>query len=169
MRGTAAATGSLFSSVDLEDRISVGHPLREVRRIVNEALTSLDAEFDLLHSAEGRPSIAPERLLRASLIQILFSVRSERQRMEQMRYNLLFRWFVGLGIDDPVWVATVFTKNRDRLLTTDMARKVLAAILAHASQVDPETVGERMRERARAVGEPQGIGLAQAFLSIIIE
>jgi transposase len=82
-----------------------------------------------LRDFEGRPSIAPERLMRASLIQILFSVRSERQLMEQMQYNLLFRWFVGLGIDDPVWVPTVFTKNRDRLLTTEMSRKFLAAIL----------------------------------------
>ena len=92
---------------------------------------ALDAEFDRLYSAEGRPSIAPERLIRAKLIQILFSVRSELQLMEQMQYNLLFRWFVGLGIDDPLWVPTVFTKNRDRLLTTEMSRKVLAAILAH--------------------------------------
>lgn len=99
--------------------------------MVNEALTSLDAEFEALYADFGRPSIAPERLIRASLIQILFSVRSERQLMEQMQYNLLFRWFVGLGIDDPVWVPTVFTKNRDRLLTTDMSRKVMAAILAH--------------------------------------
>jgi len=98
---------------------------------VDEALASLDAEFDRLYAAEGRPSIAPERLMRASLIQILFSVRSERQLMEQMRYNLLFRWFVGLGIDDAVRVATVFTKNRDRLLTTEMSRKFLAAVLAH--------------------------------------
>ena len=131
MRGTDEVTGSLFSYVDLEERIPAGHPLRKVRRIVNDALTSLDAEFDRLYSAEGRPSIAPERLLRASLLQILFSVRSERQLMEQMQYNLLFRWFVGLGIDDPVWVPTVFSKNRDRLLTTDIARKFLAAILAH--------------------------------------
>ena len=131
MRGTDEMTESLFSYVDVEERIPVRHPLRKVRQIVNEALTSLDAEFDRLYSAEGRPSIAPERLLRASLIQILFSVRSERQLMEQMQYNLLFRWFVGLGIDDPVWVPTVFSKNRDRLLTTDMSRKVLTAILAH--------------------------------------
>jgi transposase len=131
MRGTDETTGSLFSYVDLEERIPARHPLRQVRQIVNNALTSLDAEFDRLYSAEGRPSIAPERLLRASLIQILFSVRSERQLMEQMQFNLLFRWFVGLGIDDPVWVPTVFTKNRDRLLSTDMSRKFLAAILAH--------------------------------------
>ena len=105
--------------------------MRKIRQIVNDALASLDGEFGQLYSDEGRPSIAPERLLRASLIQILFSVRSERQLMEQMQYNLMFRWFVGLGIDDPVWVPTVFTKNRDRLLTTDIARKFLAAILAH--------------------------------------
>jgi len=131
MRGRDEASGSLFSYVDLEERIPARHPLRKIRQIVNDALASLDAELDRLYSAEGRPSIAPERLIRASLIQILFSIRSERQLMEQMRYNLLFRWFVGLGIDDPVWVPTVFTKNRDRLLTTEMSRKLLAAILAH--------------------------------------
>ena len=131
MRGTDQKSGSLFSYVDLEDRIPSSHPLRKIRQIVNDALASLDDDFDRLYSAEGRPSIAPERLLRGSLIQILFSVRSERQLMEQMQYNLMFRWFVGLGIDDPVWVPTVFTKNRDRLLTTDIARRFLAAILAH--------------------------------------
>ena len=131
MRGTDQISGSLFSYVDIEDRIPARHPLRQVKRIVDDALVSLDAEFARLYAAEGRPSIPPERLMRASLIQILFSVRSERQLMEQMQYNLLFRWFVGLGVDDAVWVPTVFTKNRDRLLTTDMSRKFLAAILAH--------------------------------------
>jgi transposase len=131
MRGTDEAAGSLFSYVDLEQRVPAQHPLRLIRRIVNDALASLDAEFDALYTDFGRPSIAPERLIRAGLLQILFSIRSERQLMEQMDYNLLFRWFVGLGIDDPVWVPTVFTKNRDRLLTTDMSRKVMAAILAH--------------------------------------
>ena len=131
MRGTDKASGSLFSYVDLEARIPARHPLRKIRQVVNEALIGLDAEFEALYTDFGRPSIAPERLMRASLIQILFSVRSERQLMEQMHYNLLFRWFVGLGIDDPVWVPTVFSKNRDRLLTTEMSRKVMAAILAH--------------------------------------
>jgi transposase len=131
MRGQDEQTGSMFSYVDLEEHIPAGHPLRKIRDFVNAALAALDAEFAKLYSADGRPSIAPERLLRAALIQILFSIRSERQLMEQMQYNLLFRWFVGLGIDDPVWVPTVFTKNRDRLLNTDIARKVLAAILAH--------------------------------------
>ena len=131
MRGMDETSGSLFSYVDLEGRIPAQHPLRKIRQVVNDALASLDAEFEALYTDFGRPSIPPERLIRASLIQILFSVRSERQLMEQMQYNLMFRWFVGLGIDDPVWVATVFTKNRDRLLTTDMSRKVMAAILAH--------------------------------------
>ncbi len=131
MRGTDETSGSLFSYVDLEARIPARHPLRKIRQVVNDALVSLDAEFAALYADFGRPSIAPERLIRASLLQILFSVRSERQLMEQMQYNLLFRWFVGLGIDDQVWVPTVFTKNRDRLLTTEMSRKVMAAILAH--------------------------------------
>ncbi|WP_283180193.1 IS5 family transposase [Gemmobacter sp. 24YEA27] len=131
MRGTDETSGSLFSYVDLEDRIPPRHPLRKIRQVVNDALASLDGEFEQLYIGFGRPSIAPERLIRASLIQILYSVRSERQLMEQMQYNLLFRWFVGLGIDDDVWVPTVFTKNRDRLLNTEMSRKVMAAILAH--------------------------------------
>jgi transposase len=103
MRGTDETSGSLFSYVDLEERIPSRHPLRKIRQIVNDALASLDSDFEVLYSAESRPSIAPERLLRASLIQILFSVRSERQLMEQMQYNLMFRWFVGLGINDAVW------------------------------------------------------------------
>jgi transposase len=131
MRGSDERNGSLFSYVDLEERIPPRHPLRKILAIVNDALAMLNGEFAKLYAADGRPSIAPERLLRACLIQILFSIRSERQLMEQMHYNLLFRWFVGLGIDDPVWVATVFTKNRDRLLNTEIARKFLAAILAH--------------------------------------
>lgn len=131
MRGTDETSGSLFSYVDVEERIPARHPLRKIRQVVNDALASLDAEFEALYIDFGRPSIPPERLIRASLLQILFSVRSERQLMEQMDYNLMFRWFVGLGIDDPVWVPTVFTKNRDRLLTTEMSRKVMAAILAH--------------------------------------
>jgi transposase len=130
MRGSDERSEALFSYVNLEERVPVRHPLRLIRAIVNAALARLDGAFAGLYACEGRPSIAPERLLRAALIQILFSIRSERQLMEQMQYNLLFRWFVGLGIDDPVWVPTVFSKNRDRLLTTDIARQFLAAILA---------------------------------------
>ena len=103
MRGTDEASGALFSYVDLEERVPARHPLRLIRRIVNDALASLDAEFGALYADFGHPSIAPERLIRASLLQILFSIRSERQLMEQLDDNLLFRWFVGLGIDDPVW------------------------------------------------------------------
>ena len=131
MRGSDQKTGSLFSYVNLEERVPARHPLRKIKSVVDAALTSLDADFSALYADEGRPSIAPERLLRAALVQILFSIRSERQLMEQLEYNLLFRWFVGMSIDEPVWVPTVFTKNRDRLLTTDMSQKLMTAILAH--------------------------------------
>lgn len=131
MRGTDETRGPLFSYVDLEDRIPAHHPLRKIRQVVNDALASLDADFSAVYVDFGRPSIAPERLIRASLIQILFSIRSERQLMEQMRYSLLLRWFGGLGIDDAVWVPTVFSKNRDRLLNCEMLGKAMSAILAH--------------------------------------
>ncbi len=131
MRGSDQHTGWLFSSVNLDERIPRRHPLRKIKSILDAALASLDADLEQLYAGEGRPSIAPERLLRASLVQILFSIRCERQLMEQLQYNLLLGWFVGLSIDEPVWVATVFTKNRDRLLNTEMAQKLLAAILAH--------------------------------------
>jgi transposase len=130
MRGSDEQNGSLFSYVNLEERVPARHPLRKIKAVVDPALASLDADFNALYAGDGRPSIAPERLLRAALVQILFSIRSERQLMEQLEYNLLFRWFVGLSIDEPVWVPTVFSKNRDRLLTTDIARKLMAAILA---------------------------------------
>src|SRR5919106_122264 len=103
MRGSDERSGSLFSYVDLEGRVPVKHPLRTIRTLVNEVLASLDAEFAHLYEGTGRQSVAPERLLRASLLQAFYSVRSERQLMEQIDYNLLFRWFVGLGVDDPVW------------------------------------------------------------------
>jgi transposase/IS5 family transposase len=131
MRGSDSQTGSLFSYVSLEERIPARHPLRKIKLVVDAALADLDAELAPLYAAGGRPSIAPERLLRAALVQILFSIRSETQLMEQLQYNLLFRWFVGLSIDEAVWVATVFTKNRDRLLNADIARKLMTAILAH--------------------------------------
>lgn len=135
MRGSDRQSGSLFSYVNLEDRVPARHPLRKIKSVVDGALLTLDADFATLYAADGRPSIAPERLIRASLVQILFSVRSERQLMEQLEYNLLFRWFVGLSIDDGVWVPTVFTKNRNRLLNTEMAQKLMAAILAHEQVV----------------------------------
>src|SRR5262245_52040635 len=131
MRGSDLRTGELFSYVDLEQRVPESHPLRLIRCIVNQVLAALDGEFGKLYAAEGRPSIAPERLLRALLLQAFYSIRSERQLMEQLHYNLLYRWFVGLGVDDRVWVPTVFTKNRDRLLEAEVARKFLAELLAH--------------------------------------
>ena len=131
MRGSDTRSGEMFSYVDLEQRVPAKHPLRKIRQLVNDVLANLDAEFAGLYSAFGRESIPPERLLRALLLQALFTIRSERQLMEQLDYNLLFRWFVGLGIDDPVWVPTVFTKNRDRLLDADVAAKFMAQLLAH--------------------------------------
>ena len=130
MRGSDARSGSLFSYVDLESRVPVKHPLRVIKGIVDDVLVALDADFARLYEGTGRQSIAPERLLRASLLQAFYSVRSERQLMEQLDYNLLFRWFVGLGVDDPVWDVTVFTKNRDRLLDGEIAAKFLRAVLA---------------------------------------
>ena len=132
MRGSDAVTGALFSYLDLEDRVPADHPLRVIRAVVNEVLRALDADFGAMYSDFGRQSIPPERLLRGSLIQAFYTVRSERQLMEQLDYNLLFRWFVGLGIDDPVWDHSTYSKNRDRLLEADIAKKFLAAILAHS-------------------------------------
>jgi transposase len=131
MRGSDERSGELFSYVDLEDRVPAGHPLRLIRRIVNEVLVALDGEFTKLYGDSGRPSIAPERLLRALLLQVFYTIRSERQLMEQLHYNLLYRWFVGLGVDEPVWVPTVFTKNRERLLKAEVAHKFLAELLNH--------------------------------------
>jgi transposase len=132
MRGEDRQAGGLFSYVDLEARVPADHPLRPIRAIVDEAVSALSGEFAALYSHLGRPSIPPERLLRALLLQAFYSVRSERLLMEQLDYNLLFRWFVGLGIDDPVWHPTAFTTNRDRLLASEVAAKFLAAVLDHA-------------------------------------
>jgi len=131
MRGSDERTGELFSYVDLEKRVPAKHPLRLVRGVVNEVLAALDSDFSKAYAQGGRPSIAPERLLRALLLQAFYTIRSERQLMEQIDYNLLYRWFVGLGVDEPVWVPTVFTKNRDRLLAVDVARKFLAELMNH--------------------------------------
>ena len=132
MRGSEVRSGSLFSYVDLEARVPQGHPLRTIRAVVNEALVRLDGDFEAIYVPTGRPSIPPEQLLRSLLLQAFYTVRSERQLMEQLDDNLLFRWFVGLGIDDPVWDVTVFTKNRDRLLGGEIAAKFFAAVLDHA-------------------------------------
>ena len=130
MRGDDHKTGKLFSYVDLEARVRRDHPLRAIRLIVNEALLELEREFAGLYAPIGRPSIPPEKLLRAMLLQAFYSIRSERLLMERLEYDLLFRWFVGIGVDDAVWDHSVFSKNRDRLLEGDIATKFLAAMLA---------------------------------------
>ncbi|NGO56286.1 IS5 family transposase, partial [Allomesorhizobium camelthorni] len=130
MRGEDERSGELFSYVDLEARVRRNHPLRAIRLIVNEALLALEQEFAALYSPIGRPSIPPEKLLRAMLLQAFYSIRSERLLMERLEYDLLFRWFVGIGVDDAAWDHSVFSKNRDRLLEGDIAAKFLAAVLA---------------------------------------
>ena len=130
MRGEDERSGSLFSYVDLEARVGQSHPLRAIRALVNEALAVLVSDFSALYSPIGRPSIPPEKLLRAMLLQAFYSIRSERQLMERLEFDLLFRWFVGLGIDDAVWDHSVFSKNRDRLLEGEIAAKFLSAVLA---------------------------------------
>ena len=129
MRGRDDRVEGLFSYVRLEERVPKDHPLRAVRRLADEALASMSERFEALYSGIGRPSIAPEMLLRATLLQAFFSIRSERQLVEQIDYNLLFRWFVGLPLDAAIWHATVFTKNRDRLMETEVARAFLAALV----------------------------------------
>jgi transposase len=129
MRGGDARTEALFSYVSCEARVPMDHPLRAIREIVNEALVGLSLEFAELYAKSGRPSIPPEKLLRALLLQAFYSVRSERQLMEQLGYNLLFRWFVGLSLDAAVWGVTVFTKNRERLIAGDIAAQFMAAVL----------------------------------------
>jgi transposase len=130
MRGSDEQSGSLFSYVDLEARVRGDHPLRTIRDIANAALNDLSSSFGALYTDFGRPSIAPEKLLRAMLLQAFYGIRSERQLMERLEFDLLFRWFVGLGVDDPVWDHSTFSKNRDRLLEGEIAAKFLAAVLA---------------------------------------
>ena len=134
MRGIDTKQARLFSYVSQEERIGQDHPLRAIRRMSNEVLASLTKRFDRLYSDTGRPSIPPEHLLRALLLQVLYSIRSERLLMEQLDYNLLYRWFVGLNMDDEVWDATVFTKNRDRLLEGDIADLFFDQVMAIARE-----------------------------------
>ena len=131
MRGGDEQTGELFSYVNLEKRVRSDHPLRAIRGLVNEALVALEQEFAALYAPIGRPSIPPEKLLRAMLLQAFYSIRSERQLMERLEFDLLFRWFVGIGVDDAAWDHSVFSKNRDRLLEGDIAAKLLSGVLAH--------------------------------------
>ena len=119
----------MFSYLTLEQRVPADHPLREIRALTDGVLQSLDSEFDKLYAATGRASITPEYMLRALLLQAFYSIRSERQLVEQLDYNLLFRWFVGLGMDDAVWAPTTFTKNRDRLLNGDIAAAFFVGVI----------------------------------------
>ena len=124
----------MFSYITLAQRIPVDHPARQIGGLIDRALERMDAELEKLYSDTGRPSIAPERLLRATLLMVLYSIRSERQLMEQMNYNLLFRWFVGLEMDDEVWDVTVFTKNRERLIEGAVSQRLLEAVLVEARE-----------------------------------
>src|SRR6202790_3647127 len=134
MRGDERVQDGMFSYVTLEQRVPKDPPLREIRKLTDTVLGSLSAEFDRLYSASGRPSIAPEYILRALLLQAFYSVRSERQLCEQIDYNLLFRWFVGLGLDDRMWNHAVFSKNRDRLLNSEVAQEFFAAVNQQATR-----------------------------------
>jgi transposase len=136
LRGHDEQSGHLFSYVSPEERVPADHPLRAIRQITDRVLAKLSPKFTRMYSKIGRPSIAPEKLLRALMLQVLYTVRSERLLMEQLEYNLLFRWFVGLNADDPVWDATVFSKNRDRLLEADVATAFFKAVRAEAEARD---------------------------------
>jgi transposase len=136
MRGDEQKQTAMYSYVTLAQRIPADHPVRAIRVLVDRALARMDAQLEQLYSSTGRPSIAPERLLRATLLMVLYSIRSERQLMEQMDYNLLFRWFVGLEMDDPVWDVTVFTKNRERLIAGAVSQQLLSAVLDEAREHD---------------------------------
>ena len=136
MRGPDIQQDTLFSTVSPDARVPKNHPLRPIRRMVDEALKALDSEFAVLYSAFGRESIPPEKLLRAQLLMAFYTIRSERQLMEQINYNLLFRWFVGFSMDDEVWDHSTFTKNRDRLLGGDVARRFFAQVLDQAARAD---------------------------------
>src|SRR5271166_2901449 len=136
MRGKDTQQSAMFSYVSAEERVPADHPLRPIRTMVDVVLKGLSRSFQRMYVDWGRPSIPPEKLLRALLLQVLYTVRSERMLMEQLEYNLLFRWFVGLNMDETVWVPTVFTKNRDRLLEGDIAEKFFAHVLAQARTAD---------------------------------
>lgn len=134
MRGDDQQQFSVFSYVAPEDRVPSDHPLRPIRQAVDEVLQAMSRQFDKLYSENGRPSIPPERLLRALLLQVFYSVRSERMLMEQLNYNLLFRWFVGMEMDEPVWNHAVFSKNRERLLNQEVARSFFDRVLKQAQE-----------------------------------
>jgi transposase len=132
MRGSDRQQADMYSYLSPEERVRASHPLRAIRGMADEALHNMSERFDMMYAKTGRPSIPPEKLLRAQLIQMLYSIRSERLLMEELDYSMLFRWFVGMNLDEPVWDVTVFTKNRDRLLEGDVAREFLCEVIAQA-------------------------------------
>lgn len=132
MRGSDHQQADMYSYVSPEQRVRENHPLRKIRSMTDEALKNMSDRFDAIYAKTGRPSIAPEKLLRAQLVQMLYSIRSERLLMEEIDYSMLFRWFIGMNLDEPVWDVTVFTKNRNRLLEGDVAREFLAEVVAQA-------------------------------------
>ncbi len=134
MRGTDQQQSHVFSYISPEQRVRKDHPLRPIRTMVDEILKQLSPQFNKMYAKVGRPSIPPEQLLRSQLLQMLYSLRSERLLMEEMDYNILFRWFVGLNLDDPAWDATVFTKNRNRLLEAEVAKEFLARVVEQARE-----------------------------------
>ena len=134
MRGIDHQQSQMFSYLSPETRVRKDHPLREIQAMVDEVLTQLSRRFDAMYASGGRPSIPPEKLLRAQLLQMLYSIRSERLLMEEIDYSMLFRWFVGLNLDEEVWGATTFTKNRDRLLEAEVAKEFLAQVVAQAGE-----------------------------------
>ena len=136
MRGSDTQQSAMFSYLSPEERVPSDHPLRAIRQITDRILRQMSPAFEEMYSNLGRPSIAPEKLLRALLLQVLYTVRSERMLMEQLDYNLLYRWFVGLNMDEPVWDVTVFTKNRDRLLKADIARKFFEQVVTEAQALE---------------------------------
>ena len=151
MRGDDQQQSEMFSYLSLEERVPPDHPLRAIRKTVDEILRGMDKEFEGLYAKTGRPSVPPERLLRAVLVQIFYSVRSERMLMEQMNYNLLFRWFVGLEMDEPVWDHAVFSKNRDRLLNQEVAQNFFAG-------ADPSPAVSLRRALHRGWHADRGLG-----------
>src|SRR5664279_4465382 len=133
MRGHDSQQSTMYSYLSPEQRVPADHPLRSIRKMTDRALKDLSRKFNAIYATTGRPSIPPEKLLRALLLQVLYTVRSERLLAEQLEYNLLFRWFVGLNMDEPVWVPTVFSKNRDRLMEGDIAQKFFQQVLEQAT------------------------------------
>ncbi|MGY4470391.1 transposase [Bradyrhizobium sp. LB9.1b] len=159
MRGRFTDQGGLFSYIAPDKRVPANHPLRKVRELVRDVLNDLNRSLGKLYASEGRPSIPPEQLLSALLLQVFYGIRSERQLMEQLDYNLLYRWFVGLSPDDPIWDPTTFTKNRERLQNGDVFTKFMTKLLNH-SQVKPLLSDEHFSVDGNA---DRSLGFAEEF------